>query len=106
SPDGRYLLYTVQTVRREENDRITHIWYTDLETGVNRRLSTAGVNSTNPRWTPDGKHVYFNTTRGDESGMHFINFLEPGGEAYQIEGIPNNPTFGPDGTWILVVRQT
>lgn len=104
SPDGRYLLYAVQTVRREENDRITHIWFTDLQTGRNQRLTTAGVNSTNPNWTPDGKRVYFNTTRGDENGLHFINFLEPGGEAYQIEGIPTSPDFAPDGSWILISR--
>ena len=102
SPDGRYLLYTVRTVRQAENDRITHIWFTDLETGRSRRLSTAGVNSTNPNWTPDGRRVYFTTTRGDESGLHFIDFLEPGGEAYQIEGIPSSPNFAPDGSWILV----
>src|SRR5437762_1984987 len=50
SPDGRYVLYTVQTVRREQNDRITHIWVADLQTGKSRRISTAGVNSTGPNW--------------------------------------------------------
>src|SRR6476646_1196834 len=54
SPDGRYVLYTVQTVRREQNDRVTHIWVADLQTGKSRRISTAGVNSTGPKWTPDG----------------------------------------------------
>ncbi|HKS06126.1 MAG TPA: S9 family peptidase [Gemmatimonadaceae bacterium] len=104
SPDGRYLLYTVQTRRREQNDRITHIWYTDLRTGVSRRLSTQGINSTGPNWTPDGKRIYFTTTRGNESGLHFINFLEPGGEAYRIPGITAAPNYSPDGSWILVAR--
>jgi len=105
SPDGRYLLYTVQTVRQEENDRLTEIWWTDLQTGMNRRLSTAGVNSTSPHWTPDGKKIYFNTSRGDERGLHFLNFLEPGGEAYRIPSIPNNPQFTPDGRWIVFTRR-
>ncbi len=104
SPDGRYLLYTVQTVRRELNDRITVIWYTDLQTGKTQRLSTAGVNSTGPNWTPDGKRIYFTTTRGSESGLHFINFTEPGGEAYRIPGITTAPSYAPDGSWILVSR--
>ena len=104
SPDGRYVLYTVQTVRRELNDRITHIWYTDLRTNTTRRLSSAGVNSTAPNWTPDGKRVYFTTTRGNESGTHFVNFLEPGGEAYRIPGITSAPNYAPDGSWILVSR--
>jgi dipeptidyl aminopeptidase/acylaminoacyl peptidase len=104
SPDGRYLLYTVQTVRREQNDRITHVWFADLATGKTQRLSTAGVNSTNPGWTPDGKRVYFTTTRGNESGLHFLNFLEPGGEAYRIPGINTVPNYAPDGTWAVVSR--
>jgi dipeptidyl aminopeptidase/acylaminoacyl peptidase len=104
SPDGRYLLYTVQTRRRAQNDRISHIWFTDLRTGRAQRLSTAGVNSTGPNWTPDGRRVYFTTTRGTESGLHFLNFLEPGGEAYRIPGITGAPNYAPDGSWILVSR--
>jgi dipeptidyl aminopeptidase/acylaminoacyl peptidase len=105
SPDGRHLLYTVQTVRRAENDRITHIWWTDLTTGRSQRLSTQGVNSTNPNWTPDGRRIYFNTTRGSESGTHFLNFAEPGGEAYRIPGLNGNFTFHPSGEWVLTTRQ-
>jgi len=105
SPDGRHLLYQVQTIRQESNDRISHIWWTDLETGRHQRLSTAGINSTNPNWTPDGRRVYFSTVRGTERGVHFINFLEPGGEAYQIPGITGSPTFHPSGEWILVTRR-
>ncbi len=105
SPDGRHLLYTVQTIRRAENDRISHIWWTDLETGRSQRLSTQGVNSTNPNWTPDGRRIYFNTQRGGEGGTHFLNFAEPGGEAYRIPGISGNFTFHPSGEWVLVTRQ-
>lgn len=105
SPDGRYLLYTVQTVRRSQNDRLTEVWWADLETGKNRRLSTAGVNTTSPHWTPDGRRIYFNTTRGDESGVHFLNFLEPGGEAYKLPGLQGSPRFSPDGRWIFFTRQ-
>jgi len=105
SPDGRHLLYTVQTIRQAENDRITHIWWADLESGRTQRLSTRGVNSTNPNWTPDGRRVYFNTSRGDESGVHFLNFAEPGGEAYRIPGLTGGFTFHPSGEWALVSRQ-
>jgi dipeptidyl aminopeptidase/acylaminoacyl peptidase len=104
SPDGRYVLYTVQTMRREQNDRITHIWVADLRTGRNWRLTTQGVNSTGPNWTPDGKRIYFTTTRGNETGLHYISFLEPGGEAYRIPGITGAPNYAPDGSWILVAR--
>lgn len=104
SPDGRHLLYTVETVRRETNDRITHIWWTALETGRHQRLSTRGVSSTGPGWTPDGRRVHFRSSRGDESGTHFLNFLEPGGEAYQLRGLTGSFTFHPGGQWALVTR--
>ena len=104
SPDGRHLLYEVETVRREENDRITHVWWTDLESGRNQRLSTQGVNSTNPGWTPDGRRIHFTTTRGGERGTHFLNFTEPGGEAYRVSGLTGSFTFHPSGDWALVTR--
>jgi dipeptidyl aminopeptidase/acylaminoacyl peptidase len=105
SPDGRHLLFQVETVRQESNDRISHIWWTDLEVDRTRRLSTAGINSTSPGWSPDGRRVYFNTERGGESGVHFLDFLEPGGEAYRIPGIDSSPNFHPDGSWVLVTRR-
>ncbi|MFO7767385.1 MAG: hypothetical protein R6W82_00250 [bacterium] len=105
SPDGRHLLYTVQTVRRRQNDRLTEIWWADLRTGRNMRLSTAGVDSDNPAWTPDGSRIYFTTTRGEETGVHFLEFLEPGGEAYKLPGLAGYPAgFSPDGQWILITR--
>lgn len=104
SPDGRHLLYTVQQVRQQENDRLTEIWWADLVTGRNQRLTTAGVNSTNPNWTPDGRRIYFTTTRGGERGLHFLNFNEPGGEAYRLPGLTGTPNFAPDGSWILLTR--
>ncbi len=106
SPDGRYLLYTVQTVRRQQNDRLTEVWWADLQTGKNQRLSTAGVNTTSPGWVPGGRRIYFTTQRGDERGLHFLNFLEPGGEAYRLPGLRTNPTaYSPDGRWILYVER-
>jgi dipeptidyl aminopeptidase/acylaminoacyl peptidase len=104
SPDGRHLLYQLETVRQEQNDRINHVWWADLETGENRRLSTRGINTTNPNWTPDGRRVYFQTQRGDERGTHFLDFAAPGGEAYTIRGLEGTPYFHPDGSWALVTR--
>jgi dipeptidyl aminopeptidase/acylaminoacyl peptidase len=77
---------------------------TDLETDRTRRLSTRGIDSTDPRWTPDGDRIYFRTSRGDESGIHFLDFLEPGGEAYQLRGLTDGFTFHPSGDWALVSR--
>jgi len=104
SPDGNHLLYQVQTVRQEHNDRINHIWWVDLRTGQNQRISTQGINSTDPNWTPDGRRIYFQTARGEERGTHFLNFTEPGGEAYRIRGLEGTPNFHPDGSWALVTR--
>jgi dipeptidyl aminopeptidase/acylaminoacyl peptidase len=105
SPDGRHLLYEIQTVRRDTNDRIEHVWWTDLETGTSRRISAAGASASNPGWTPDGRRLYFQTSRDGEDGLHFVDFLEPGGEAYRVPGITGTPDFHPDGSWVLVSRR-
>lgn len=57
SPDGRWVAFTVTTVREAENKRQSEVWVVPSGGGTPDRLTPTGVESSTPRWSPDGKSV-------------------------------------------------
>ncbi len=57
SPDGRWVAFTVTTVREAENRRASEVWIVATGGGTPRRLTPAGVESSTPRWAPDARSV-------------------------------------------------
>ena len=55
SPDGRRVAFTVTTVREAENKRHSEIWVVDASGGAPVRFTSPGTESSNPRFSPDGK---------------------------------------------------
>src|ERR1035437_6396371 len=50
------------------------------------RVSSPGVESTNPRWSPDGKLLIFNSSRtGSASGLWVARMDEPSGDAQPFD---------------------
>src|SRR5579872_3680430 len=69
SPDARQVVYTLTTVDRLKNRRDNSIWMVAADGHSEpRRLSAEGVNSTSPRWSPDGSRIAFLSTRGTGTG--------------------------------------
>lgn len=70
SPDGSQVAYVA-----DMRGAIT-IFVTDLATGASRNL-TAGVEASHesPRWSPDGMHLLFSSTREDESRTRMDIFV-------------------------------
>lgn len=85
SPDGRYLAYTLRTTDMDANKGVRSIWLMDLKTGNLRRFATGTGNSDTPRWAPDGKFVYFLSTRSG-SAQVWRQGLE--GEAQAVTQLP------------------
>jgi dipeptidyl aminopeptidase/acylaminoacyl peptidase len=57
SPDGRWVAFTVTTIREAENRRESGVWVVAADGGTPQRLTPAGVESGTPRWSPDGKSL-------------------------------------------------
>ena len=93
SPAGDRVAVTVTTVREAENKRHSEIWVVPTAGGEPQRFTSPGTESSAPRWSPDGRYLFFTSSRGGGKGNSWaIRMDQPGGEATQIERYPNGST--------------
>ena len=98
SPDGRYLVYVREEVDRKEDGYSRDLWLQDLETQRHRPLTTHEADDSNPRFSPDGKKVAFNSSRREGNQIWIIEL--DSGEARQLtelDGGAGTPVWSPDG---------
>ncbi len=105
SPDGKFVVYQVTSVSYEENKSSTNLWLaaSDGKTPP-RQLTTTPKSDRHPRWSPDGKQILFESSRGGDSQLWVIDVS--GGEARQLTTIStgaSNGIWSPDGSHIAFV---
>jgi len=89
SPDGRQVAVTVTTVRESQNERHSEVWVIPTEGGEPVRYTSPGTESSNPRWSPDGRYLFFSSNRpGGRGNTWALRMDQPGGEAFQLEDYP------------------
>ena len=89
SPDGRRVAFTVTTVREAENKRHNEVWVVPTAGGTPTRFTSPSTESSNPRFTPDGRHLLFTSQRAGGKGSAWaIRLDEPSGEAFQLPSLP------------------
>jgi dipeptidyl aminopeptidase/acylaminoacyl peptidase len=89
SPDGRLVAFTVTTVREAENRRHQEVWVVPASGGQPQRYTSPGYESSNPRWSPDGKWLLFNSTRqGSRTRVWGLRMDQAGGEAVEMDSMP------------------
>ncbi len=90
SPDGRLVAFTVTTVRESENARHSEVWVVPASGGEPVRYTSPGTESSNPRWSFDGKYLFFTSNRpGGRGNTWALRMDQPSGEAVQINDYPN-----------------
>jgi dipeptidyl aminopeptidase/acylaminoacyl peptidase len=82
-----------------------HIWVIDAATGEARQLTDGEFHETEPRWSPDGRHILFSSNRHpnydielDETELYLIP--TEGGEMERLVTRPGRKfgaSFSPDG---------
>ena len=113
SPDGRTLLYQQTDYNMAENRGVTTIRVEDMDSKAVTCLTDFTSNSLSPKWSADGRHIYFLSDRSGSMQVWRMN--ASGGDATQItgsgdgEGVPDVEGFGvsPDGKhiwWVQTVR--
>lgn len=98
SPDGRLVAVPVTTVKTGENRRHTEIWVVPTAGGEPVRYTSPSHSSTNPRFSPDGTHLFFTSTRpGGRGNTWALRMDAPSGEAFQPTDIPTEGSAPRDG---------
>jgi dipeptidyl aminopeptidase/acylaminoacyl peptidase len=73
SPDGRQVVFTVQTPDLDKNTRPKQIYIVPVSGGTPRQLTHEGDDNERPRWSPDSKQIYFLSNRGGSSQVWVMN---------------------------------
>src|SRR4029077_19034931 len=63
SPDGRRVVYEVQSTNWEDNSFDRNLWIADVASGETRQLTSAKKSSNGAAWSPDGKWLAFLSDR-------------------------------------------
>lgn len=93
SPDGKRVAVTVTWPVEAQNTRHSEVWVVNTAGGEPQRWTSPNTESSNPRWSDDGKYLFFNSQRSGGSGNTWaIRLDEPGGEAIQVSGYPTGST--------------
>ncbi len=93
SPDGKFVAFTVTTVRESENKRHSEVWVVATDGGAPQRFTSPGYESSNPRWSPDGTHLLFSSQRPGARGRTWaIRMDAPAGEAAATDDYPDGST--------------
>ncbi|MBL0179184.1 MAG: PD40 domain-containing protein [Gemmatimonadetes bacterium] len=96
SPDGKSVAFTVTTVNEAGNKRHSEVWLQSVAGGPSRRLTSSGYESSGPRWSDDGKTLYFTSTRPGGRGTNWALRVDEVGEAFQPTATP--PAAAPAGS--------
>ena len=104
SPDGRLVAFTVTTVKEADNKRHQEVWVVPSAGGASTRYTAPGYESSNPRWSPDGKWLLFSSTRPGSRGRTWgLRMDQPGGEAIEIDSFPTGAA--PDNNRFVVTSE-
>jgi len=90
SPDGKHVAFTVTTVKEGENKRHNEVWVVPTAGGDPQRFTAPGYESSNPRWSPDGRWLLFASQRpgGGRGRSWGLRMDHPSGEAVSTDAYP------------------
>ena len=107
SPDGARVAFTVQTINERDNKYHREVWVapTTCASGGScapMRFTSPSTESSNPRWSADGKYLIFTSNRqGGRGNTWMLRMDQPGGEAFQQESYPRGTSVPRDGRFAV-----
>jgi len=104
SPDGRQVVYDATVWNLAEGTSNTDLYRVDANGGEPVRLTHQPGRDAQPAFSPDGRFIYFLSSRNDEPTQVYRLPLA-GGEAERVTDLPEGATafqLSPDGKRLLV----
>ena len=105
SPDGRFILTTVQSVDPETEKKYSHIWLISTDKTSSPKQFTFGKQlDLSPKWSPDGQTIAFLSNRVTEEEFQIYLIPAAGGEARPLtafKGDFGSLLWSPDGQKLL-----
>ncbi|CAM4503439.1 S9 family peptidase [Corallococcus exiguus] len=103
SPDGRQVAYVLRSTDMEANRGRTDLWLANLDGSAPRQLTSHPDSDTDPVWAPDGKSLFFLSSRGGSSQVWRLPL--DGGEPLPVTKLPldvNSFVLSRDGQQLAV----
>lgn len=103
SPDGLWVVFASSEITDSRNNKsVSRLWLVPTDgSAPPRQLTNPVARDNNPKWSPDGRWILFESTRSGNSQIWVISPY--GGEAKQITKISTDAstaTWSPDGRHI------
>lgn len=102
SPDGTQVAFCVSVTDLKANKRRNRLWIAHVDGHGARRVSSH-ASDTQPRWSPDGKMLYFVSSRSESAQVWRLPLS--GGEAEPITKLPLDVDaleVSPDGKYLIL----
>jgi acylaminoacyl-peptidase len=106
SPDGRRVVYTLETADRFADTFHSNLWIASTDGKDNRPLTSGKWKDLLPRWSPDGSKLAYLSTRAGKPQI-FIRWMDTGAEAKitDLENSPSALSWSPDGEWLAFLAR-
>jgi dipeptidyl aminopeptidase/acylaminoacyl peptidase len=109
APDGKVVAYTVTTVDRKSNRRVSRIWVAAVDGGsAPAPFTSESASSTGARWSPDGRTLAFLSAR-DGGRPQIWTLSRAGGEARRVTNMETGASafeWSPDGGRFVCVTRS
>jgi len=108
SPDGRYLVWDLRATDWKANKGEHALWLLDSRTPAMpaRKLAVSAKGATAPRWSADGRYLYFLSSRTGSQQVWRTD--SDGAEAIQVTSLPVDVAayrIAPDGKSLVVAAE-
>jgi serine/threonine protein kinase/Tol biopolymer transport system component len=97
SPDGTRLAFTLEAVEGRQD-----IWVRDLRRDTTSRLTALPGDKLGFVWTPDSKHLIFDSRGSDTAGAYIVRSDGTGETRLLANGNIIPTSISPDGKWLAV----
>ena len=106
SPDGNKVLYTVReaVMTDDRSEYVNQVWLCNTDGSNPIQLTKGDKNSSNPKWSPDGKWIAFTSSRDSKTNLYVLPV--GGGEAEKLTDVKTsvgNYDWSRDGKMIAFI---